>query len=75
MIKLSHENVIGLFHVVKDKRKLHLIMEDGGKLSLAGLLRKNKTIDEELAKMIFKQIVEGVSYCHSQGVCHRDLKL
>lgn len=32
-------------------------MEDGGKLSLAGLLRKNKTIPEKLVQPIFKQIV------------------
>jgi serine/threonine protein kinase len=22
----------------------------------------------------FKQILEGISYCHEKGVCHRDLK-
>jgi len=32
-------------------------MEDGGKMSLAGLLRKNKNIEENFAKMIFRQIV------------------
>lgn len=50
-------------------------MEDGGKLSLAGLLRKNKTIGEGEAKKIFRQIVKGIRYCHEQGVSHRDLKL
>ena len=50
-------------------------MEDGGKLSLAGLLRKTTTLPEQEAKHIFKQIVEGVKYCHSQKICHRDLKL
>lgn len=39
-------------------------MEDGGKLSLAGLLRKSKTIAEKTAKHIFKQIVEAIHYCH-----------
>jgi serine/threonine protein kinase len=39
-------------------------MEDGGKLSLAGLLRKTKIIPEKIAKHIFKQVVEAIHYCH-----------
>ena len=50
-------------------------MEDGGKLSLAGLLRKNKTIPEKITQQIFKQLVQAISYCHEKNICHRDLKL
>lgn len=31
-------------------------------------------MSEPEAKRIFSQIVSAVSYCHSQGVVHRDLK-
>lgn len=50
-------------------------MEDGGKLSLAGLMRKTRTITEATAKLIFKQIFEGVRHCHEKRISHRDLKL
>lgn len=62
--QLSHQNIVNLFHVIKDKRKLLLIMEDGGKLSLAGLLRKTNTIPEYKVKNIFRQILEGINHCH-----------
>ena len=73
--ELAHQNIIGLRHVIQDKRKLLLVMENGGALSLAGLLRKNRVIAEPLAKEIFRQLAQGIAYCHEQGVCHRDLKL
>lgn len=37
------------------------------------LVNKGRMVEEE-AKRIFSQIVSAVSYCHSQGVVHRDLK-
>jgi hypothetical protein len=39
-------------------------MEDAGKMSIAGLLRKNKIIAEPIAKIIFRQILEGIKHCH-----------
>ena len=50
-------------------------MENGGKQSLSGLLRKTNSFDEARAKRYFKQMVEGLAYCHSKNICHRDLKL
>ena len=31
-------------------------------------------LSEDQALFYFRQLVEGVEYCHSCGVCHRDLK-
>ena len=31
-------------------------------------------IEEQEAKLIFKQILDAVDHCHKNGVYHRDLK-
>lgn len=44
----------------------------GGEL---GKYIKTAQIDEQLAKQIFKRILESVQYCHTKGIIHRDLKM
>lgn len=72
--KLSHENVVEVYHVTKEKNKLMIFMENCGKQTLSGLMRKSKLFDESLAKKFFRQIADGIRHVHSRGVCHRDLK-
>lgn len=31
-------------------------------------------LEEKYARYYFKQLMEGLGYCHSSGVAHRDLK-
>lgn len=52
-------------------------MELGGYSSLhAHLKTKNgRKLDEEEAKSLFRQIVEGIDYLHKKNVAHRDIKL
>ena len=71
---ISHPNVMGLYEVWENKSELFLVLEyvDGGEL-FDYLVSKGKLSESE-AVHYFKQIIEGVSYCHSFNICHRDLK-
>lgn len=48
-------------------------------LSLGGDLlnyvRKRRQLKEDVAKSVFRQLVEGLRYCHSKNILHRDIKL
>ena len=37
-------------------------------------LERQKEFGEEEARVIFRQALEAVAYCHSQKVAHRDVK-
>lgn len=74
MLLLKHQNVVRLFDVLEDDTHIYLVMELCGGGNLYQYI-KDKPFDEELARYYFAQLIEGLSYCHENGVCHRDLRL
>ncbi|KAF2075285.1 hypothetical protein CYY_003414 [Polysphondylium violaceum] len=73
---LNHPNIIHIQEVFNTEKTLYLVLElvECGELLNDILSNENKCYDEPKAKIIFKQIVNGVSYLHNGGVAHRDLK-
>lgn len=53
---------------------LYLVMEYAARGEIFDHLVANLRMKEEEAARVFTQIVHAVSYCHRQGVVHRDLK-
>eukprot|EP01017_Pseudomicrothorax_dubius_P042152 TRINITY_DN683_c0_g2_i1.p1 TRINITY_DN683_c0_g2~~TRINITY_DN683_c0_g2_i1.p1 ORF type:complete len:445 (+),score=96.60 TRINITY_DN683_c0_g2_i1:63-1397(+) len=74
---LDHPNVVKLVGDHETPKQIHLIMELKGQTSLYTYLKgqPGRRLPEKEARIIFRQIVEGLSYCHDQDVIHRDLKL
>jgi serine/threonine-protein kinase SRK2 len=74
-LRLRHENIIQLKDVVVDRSKIHLCLELAQGGELFSQVQKRGRLPEEESRVLFAQIVRALDYCHSQSVCHRDLKL
>ncbi|XP_059448288.1 CBL-interacting serine/threonine-protein kinase 1-like [Corylus avellana] len=72
---LKHPNVVRLHEVLASKNKINMVLEyvTGGEL-FNRIASKGKLKEIE-GRKLFQQLIDGVSYCHTKGVFHRDLKL
>jgi serine/threonine protein kinase len=75
ILKMQHPGVIKVFDFLNDSDFLYLVMELVTGDTLLSKLLGPGSIGEDVAKSIFKQLLVTVSYIHSQGIAHRDLKL
>ena len=59
-----------------DEFKYYIVMEMPEHcMDLDDLVSKEGFLSECTARMLFRQVLEAVKYCHSKGVAHQDIKL
>jgi serine/threonine protein kinase len=77
MEKMKNANIIRLYETIDTPKYVILVMDYVGGGSLHGYLKSkvNRRLDEAEAKRVFKQVVDGIKYCHSRCITHRDIKL
>jgi len=75
--QLDHVNIMKLYEVIDTEKYLYLVLEYIKGCSLLDLIKKehDHTLKEKRAINIFYQVVQGIAYCHSKNICHRDIKL
>lgn len=71
----NHPNMIKLYQVLDTAQNIFVVMEyvPGGELY--DLVKDSRGFQENVCRKYFRQIIDGVEYCHQNLVCHRDLKL
>ncbi|CAE7234098.1 CPK2 [Symbiodinium pilosum] len=72
MIHLHHPNVVKFYEHFEEESAIFLVTElcDGGDFS-----ELNHGIDDpQEVKLLIRDVVKALAYCHDHGVAHRDLK-
>ena len=67
-------NIVKLFELFETKDHYCLVMENVVGGNLLNAINKMNKIPEELAKIIFKQLINTLQYIHSNNIVHRDIK-
>jgi len=73
---LSHKNIVKYLHaeITESKNGVYIIMEYVSGGSIRHLLDKFGKFEENLVRLYTKQILEGLSFLHSNRIIHRDIK-
>ena len=71
---MKHPNIIKLHDLVETTKQIYIVMDlcEGGELF--DLVCTAKRLDEENAKQIYSQIIDGIEYLAKIRVVHRDIK-
>ena len=71
---LDYPGVIKLFEWYEDDSKVYLVMEHCCGGDLYDRIDRVKQFTEHDARILFKQMISSVNYCHKNNIIHRDLK-
>lgn len=72
---MQHRNVIRLLETLETKADIFIVMEYASGGDLLSFMKKRRSVNEDEAKVIFRQVVNSVGHCHCRSVLHRDVKL
>ena len=67
-------NIVKLFELFETKNHYCLVMENVVGGNLLNAINKMNKIPEELAKIIFRQLITSLQFIHSNNIVHRDIK-
>jgi serine/threonine-protein kinase CHEK2 len=73
--KINHKNIVCLRESFDTEKYIVFVLELCAGGDLLNYVRKRRKLSENVAKVVFGQILDGLEYLHSKSVLHRDIKL
>ena len=62
--RFNHQNVIKLYETFESERFILFVIEMCAGGDLLNYVRKRRKLKENIAKILFKQIIEAIEYIH-----------
>lgn len=70
LVSLNHPNIIKIYDAFEKDNVLYLVIE----YCPNGTIKKNEQLHYDQFVYYARQILNAISYCHSQKIAHRDIK-
>ena len=74
LLKLDHPNIVKVLVVGTHNNTPYIVMDYIEGSDLEEVIKRNGRLPVDKALNIFKQILSALSYVHSKGIIHRDIK-
>ncbi|KAG6757351.1 hypothetical protein POTOM_037659 [Populus tomentosa] len=69
-----HPHIIQLHNLYEDETHLHMLIDLCSNQDLHDLIITNGVLSENEARVVFTQLMNAISHCHTNGIVHRDIK-
>ena len=71
---VRHNNIIKLYEVMETPQKIYLVMEYCDSGEMFDYIVSKQHLSENQACVFFQEIIDALTYLHSQNIVHRDVK-
>jgi hypothetical protein len=74
LARLNHPHLVGVTDFFEEGRNVYLVMKFIEGESLSARIKQRGALPEDQVVTWSAQLLDALSYCHSQGIIHRDIK-
>ncbi|KAK9367691.1 kinase-like domain-containing protein [Lipomyces kononenkoae] len=74
LMRLDHPHIVKLKELYEDRSNVYLVMEYVAGGDLMDYITKYGPMEDNIARIVVKQVLQAVVYVHSAGISHRDIK-